>query len=189
MEIEELNQWLKESDQKEMIYEKEYWHRAWNQYVEESSNYYNVLPAKEAIVRFISEKNYRERSHLSGCEELGVRIKIGDICFIDFGMSYLNEAGFQHFGILLAFYNSKAFVVPMSSNLSSYRQAGSIYHDSGKKHLLRLGKIKGMNKESVLFLNDAKWINTARIIDVKAHLDKNSELFREIKSRVKKCLD
>lgn len=54
---------------------------------------------------------------------------------------------------------------------------------------MRLGKIKGMNKESVLFINDAKWINTARIIDIKAHLDKNSELFKDIKERVKDCLD
>ena len=54
---------------------------------------------------------------------------------------------------------------------------------------MRLGKIRGMNKYSVLFINDAKWINTARIIDVKSHLDKNTNLFREIKERVKQCLD
>ena len=40
-----------------------------------------------------------------------------------------------------------------------------------------------------LNINDAKWINTARIIDVKAHLRRDSELFCEIKDRVKNCLD
>ena len=49
--------------------------------------------------------------------------------------------------------------------------------------------VAGMRKPSVLFINDAKWINTARIIDVKAHLDKDSELFKDIKERVKRCLD
>ena len=39
------------------------------------------------------------------------------------------------------------------------------------------------------YLSLSKWINTARIIDVKSHLDKNSNLFREIKERVKQCLD
>ena len=46
-----------------------------------------------------------------------------------------------------------------------------------------------MNKNSVLFMNDAKWINTARIIDVKAHLDRQGELFQEIKARVIHCLN
>ena len=59
----------------------------------------------------------------------------------------------------------------------------------GKRHLMRLGKLKGMNKNSVLFINDAKWINTARIIDVKAHLDRQGELFQEIKERVIHCLN
>ena len=53
---------------------------------------------------------------------------------------------------------------------------------------MRLGKIEGMNKESVLFLNDAKWINTARIIDVKAHIERNEELFINIKKRMMECL-
>lgn len=189
MDIEQLNQLLKESDKKEKAKNQIYWENIWNQYIRESSSYYNVLPTKDVLVRFISEKNYRDRYLCNSCEELGVRIRIGDICFIDFGMSYLNEAGFQHFGLILSFYNSKAFVVPMSSNHISYRQAYSVHNPNGKKHLMRLGKIDGMNKESVLFLNDAKWINTARIIDVKAHLDKNSDLFNEIKERVKMCLD
>ena len=41
-----------------------------------------------------------------------------------------------------------------------------------------------LNKASVLFLNDAKWINSARVIDVKAHIDPNSHLF----DKIKKCV-
>ena len=86
-------------------------------------------------------------------------------------------------------YHGKAFVIPMSGNYNAYLQAYSRQNPNGKQHLMQLGKIAGMRKPSVLFINDAKWINTARIIDVKAHLDKDSELFKDIKERVKRCLD
>lgn len=52
------------------------------------------------------------------------------------------------------------------------------------KHLMALGEVKGLSKSSVLFLNDAKWINTARIIDVKAHLNPKEALFQEIRRRI-----
>ncbi|WP_200804765.1 hypothetical protein [Anaerorhabdus furcosa] len=41
-----------------------------------------------------------------------------------------------------------------------------------------------MNKPSVLFLNDCKYINTARIIDIKAHLSTDSPCYRMIKKRI-----
>ena len=50
---------------------------------------------------------------------------------------------------------------------------------------MRFEKLKGMNKNSVLFINDAKWINTARIIDVKSHLKVDSKKFSDIMNRVK----
>ena len=53
---------------------------------------------------------------------------------------------------------------------------------------MRIGLIEGMKKESVLFLNDCKYINTARIIDVKATIPENSALFGRIVRRVKECL-
>lgn len=49
---------------------------------------------------------------------------------------------------------------------------------------MALGEVKGLSKSSVLFLNDAKWINTARIIDVKAHLNPKEALFQEIRRRI-----
>lgn len=187
MDIEKINLCMKDEKNKKAA-QQEYWKEVWNEYIEETSGYYNLLSVYDARVRLISEMNYRQRANMSGCEELGVRVRIGDICFIDFGMSYLNEAGFQHFGLVMKFCNNKAYVIPMSSNPASYHQAYAKENPKGKKHLMRLGKIEGMNKESVLFLNDAKWINTARIIDVKAHIDKRGELFMNIKKRMMECL-
>ena len=62
--------------------------------------------------------------------------------------------------------------------------ASAVYGWRLKRHLMRLPEIEGLNKSSVLFLNDAKWINSARVIDVKAHIDPNSYLF----DKIKKCV-
>ena len=48
---------------------------------------------------------------------------------------------------------------------------------------MQIGKPEGLNKPSVLYMNDARYINTARVIEVKAHIPTDSELFREIRMR------
>ncbi len=189
MEIKKLYELLEHEKEEQRITEATYWDYLWELYVEEKSADYQMLAVKEAIPRLISDDNLRKRRHINNCMELGLNIKIGDICYIDYGEAYINEIGYQHFGLIVSIFHSKAFVVPMSGNHAAFLQAYSKDNPKGKRHLMRLGKIKGMNKESVLFINDAKWINTARIIDIKAHLNKNSSLFHEIKERVKSCLD
>ena len=57
-----------------------------------------------------------------------------------------------------------------------------------KSHLFALGEIPGLYKESCLFLNDAKWINTARIIDVKGHIDPKGKQFQQILKCVCECI-
>ena len=44
--------------------------------------------------------------------------------------------------------------------------------------------IEGLTKVSVLFINDSKWINTSRIIEIKAHIDVNGEIFKEVQKRI-----
>lgn len=189
MEIKELQELIDSEEKEGKITGKGYWNQLVDMFVEEQTKEYETLDVKEALPKLISDANYRERKNITSCNELGVDIRVGDICYIDFGEAYIYEIGFQHFGLILTLFHNKAFVVPMSGNHGAYMQAYSKDNPKGKKHLMRLGKIKGMNKESVLFLNDAKWINTARIIDVKSHLDRNSLLFNDIKEKVKDCLD
>lgn len=189
MEIKKLYELLAQDSAQGALGDKIYWNELWDHYVEEKSADYKGLDVKEGISRFISDQNLRMRRNAANCTQLGVDIRVGDICYIDFGEAYVSEIGYQHFGIILAFFHNKAFVVPMSGNHTAYEQAYSKDNPNGKRHLMRLGKVEGMNKESVLFINDAKFINTARIIDVKAHLSRQSELFKEIKQRVIKCLE
>ena len=150
---------------------------------------YAQLPERVLQSHLISEANWMLRREYRSCDQLGVKIQVGDICYIDFGQAYLNEAGFQHFGLILKIFNGKAFVVPMTSNPETYAQA---YDEKtnihGKQHLMRIGRIQGLYRESVLFLNDCKYINTARIIDVKARIPKDSLLFEKITQRILQCL-
>ncbi|MCB6585625.1 hypothetical protein, partial [Streptococcus gordonii] len=72
-------------------------------------------------------------------------------CYIDFGNAFIEEIGFQHFGLILSLCKNKAYVVPMSGNELAYAQAYSKDTPNGKKHLMRLEKVGRMKKRSVLF--------------------------------------
>jgi len=159
-------------------------------YLEDQKKTYRSMCQKELKGHLISEVNWRERHQLLSCEQLGVNIRVGDICYVDFGRAYIQEAGFQHFGLIVSMYHGKAFVIPMTSNPSTYAQGyHPIHNPNGKKHLLQIGLIPGLVRPSVLFMNDAKFINTARIIDVKAHIAVSSDLFILILDRIKECIN
>lgn len=188
MDAKKLYEVLKEYNYSKSDSISKEWKKIISDYVSEKNADYLSLEINEAVPRLISEQNLRARRNAQNCAELGVDIRIGDICFIDFGEAYINEIGYQHFGLILTISHNKAFVVPMSGNHQAFLQAYSSNNLCGKKHLMRLGKIAGMNKKSVLFINDAKFINTARIIDVKAHLNRDSILFKEIAFQINECL-
>lgn len=145
---------------------------------------FNRMTRKEARDSLLSEYNYKVRSKLKSCRSFGLNIEPGDVCYIDFGRAYVTEAGYQHFGLVLKVFNGKAFVLPMTSNKSALE--GAYEPDDnpeGMNHLYRIGAIEGLTRESVLFLNDGKFINTARIIDVKGHLDPEGEAFKKVYAR------
>lgn len=141
-----------------------------------------MLDEREVYDYMISKMNYCQRKQMISSDDVGVNVYIGDICYIDYGMAYLWEIGYQHFGLVLSIQNSKAFVVPVSGSARAYATAHK------KEHMMRLGQISGLNKPSILYINDAKWINTARILDVKAHISPSSSLFLRIKQNVREMI-
>ena len=129
-------------------------------FLKQRSRSFSELNHKEQAERLISEANLEERQHLYSCTALGVDVRVG-----------------------------KAFVIPMSGNPSAAAQAYDEQDNPrGKRHLMRMPHIEGLNKQSTLFLNDCKFINTARIIDVKAHVDRGSPLFQKIHSRMRQVI-
>lgn len=155
-------------------------------------DYLDILKEKlvgmeyEELKQFlVSESNYYSKGEDKSCiRNIGV-IREGDICYIDFGKNYTSEIGFQHFGLVVKVFESKAFVIPMTSNEEAYEKAyDPIDNPTGTLHLMRLDYIKGLNKMSVLFLNDGRYINTARIIKRTAKISTYSDLYMEIKKRI-----
>lgn len=137
---------------------------------------------------YISRMNYIERYKFSSNYETGVIVNVGDICYIDFGEAFIQEIGYQHFGLVISSFRGKFFVVPMSGKQDIYQELLSEDGKLARPHLYPLAKRSGLNKNSILFLNDAKYINGARIIDVKSHLDPSSLEFKEIEAQLKQCI-
>lgn len=160
------------------------------EYLEKCRNYLTSLSKVDAKRECLSGLNRFERSLRISSLDQSLYVKPGDIVYVDFGQAYLNETGFQHFGLILAMFQYKAFVVPMSSNHQTVMKAPN-YHNGtdSRQHLFYIGQPEGMHRESVLFLNDAKFINTARIIEIKSHLDCESKTFRQIKKIYAKIFD
>ncbi len=163
---------------------KKEWNKLWSWFVKEKKQEYSTISYRESVQRLVSEKNYNVRRMAKSSKALGLQIYPGDICYIDFGQAYLYEAGYQHFGLVVSIVHYKALVIPMTSNPQTYQKAFS----KDGSYLYPLGKVEGLNRRSVLFMNDAKFINTARIIDVKAHIDVHSRKFLEIKEKLKSMM-
>ena len=160
------------------------------QYLSDRRRFYRQWMPDHIGQCMISEENYLARSRLPSGEEAGVHVQTGDICWIDYGQTYLNEMGFQHFGLIIKICYKKALVVPMTSNVSDYQKAyDPLENPEGNVCLMRLGIVEGMRKVSTLFLNDMRFINTARVFAVMAHLDVQDPLFIEVELRLKKMLE
>ena len=157
----------------------------WKNYIRYREDVYYPYVSDNIENNLISEANWMIRSQNISSEDLGLYLTVGDICFMDFGQAYLNEMAYQHFGIIMSICRKKALVIPMTSNPVQYANAYDAKENpNGKIHLMRLGDIKGLRYHSVLFLNDMKFVNTARVIEVKAHIDQDSTLFRKIQQRM-----
>ncbi len=162
--------------------------QAWNDYLKAKEGVYKKIQFHNYENNLISEANWVIRGKYYSGEECGIKVNVGDICFLDYGQSYLNEMGYQHFGIVMAIYQKKALVIPMTSNQETYAKAFDVDNKNGKRNLMRIGAIKGLKKPSVLFLNDMRFVNTARIIRIQDHISIRSALFKEIQQRMKEII-
>ncbi len=166
--------------------EGEYERRIWNNYMNSKKMMLDAVDEDTCVQGIVSELNWADRYDCGTSEEFGIIPAAGDICYIDYGnAAFKNEIGYQHFGLIVSIFLKKALVIPMTGNEEKYMSAyDPSYNPSGKCHLMRLGKVPGMTKPSVLYMNDLKYINTARIISRIAHLDPESRLFWQIQLRM-----
>ena len=145
-------------------------------YIREYMNFIKSMSLSLQRKECISGVNRMKRSKYWTCKGFGMTVSKGDICFVDFGHSYINECSFQHFALVLNFYHGKAFVIPMTSNETTVSLAKS----GSRSHLYYLGKLEGLDKETCLFMNDGRFINTSRVISINAHINPKSCRYMEI---------
>lgn len=148
-------------------------------YMEVYQDYLNELPPRQRYKECISGFNRIKRGKMWSSNALGIEVALGDICYIDYGHAYVNEAGYQHFGLVLAIFNHKLLVAPMTSNVTAVNHSRNLEGEK-KSHLYFLGKAGGLNKPSVIFLNDCKFINSARIISINGNVGTEGQQFKEI---------
>lgn len=148
-------------------------------YISMYMNLLDGLTSEELRTECISGMNRITRYKTLSCDELGVIVNVGDICFFDYGHAYKNESGFQHLGLVIGVFNYKVCVVPMTSSVKSMVQARNV-SKKGKAHLYFIGKVKGLTEPSTLFLNDFKYVNSGRILEIVTNLKPNDKMFIEI---------
>lgn len=154
------------------------------EYLEHYRSYLKTRAKNEQVKEIKSGYNRMNRTEMWSSDAMNLSVKRGDICFIDYGKAYLNEAGYQHFGLVLREFNQKILVVPMTSNKGSIKQSRN-FIENGKKHLYYIGHLEGLHKPSTLFLNDFKFVNSSRIISINGHLKPDSDMFKEILNIIK----
>ena len=158
----------------------------WKAYVKQREEIYGRFLPGYVDHNMKSEAMWVLRGRYASGEDIGIRVSPGDICWLDYGQTFNNEMGYQHFGLIVSIVHRKALVIPLTSNEEMYRKAGE--ENSRYDHLMRIGMPQGLRRNSTLFLNDMRYINTARILETRAHIDVDSELFQEICRRASSIL-
>lgn len=110
----EPNEWQKKKNNKTT----EYTQRITSQARIAEEKLLSGLNESEVYDYMLSKLNFCQRKQMYSSLEAKVYVKVGDICFTDFGLAYLSEVGYQHFGLVLAMKHGKIFVVPMSGSSS-----------------------------------------------------------------------
>lgn len=95
-------------------------------YISVYMNLLDGLTSEELQTECISGMNRITRYKTLSCDELGIIVNVGDICFFDYGHAYKNESGFQHLGLVIGVFNYKVCVVPMTSSVKSMAQARNV---------------------------------------------------------------
>ena len=158
----------------------------WSHYIQLKKEIYDQYCPSVSKESLASEDKWLQRYGCRNGGDIGIHVVPGDLCFIDFGQNYFNEMGFRHFGLVVSICVQKALVIPMTSNPETYRRAyDRMDNPQGKRNLYRIGHVEGMDRKSVLFLNDARYINTARVITVMAHMNPEEQMFKDIQNRLK----
>ena len=136
--------------------------------------YYKELSEEEKNAYSISKYNHIHKSKKYN-SILIEHIHVGDICFFDFGCAYRYEIGYQHLALVLAKYKTKLLVVPIISVKKTFEPCME------KAYLPK--DSYNLNNNSIVLLNDMKWISGMRTLSYIGHINEKDDVFDEIRTK------
>jgi mRNA-degrading endonuclease toxin of MazEF toxin-antitoxin module len=106
------------------------------------------------------------------------KYKKGDIVYIELGTNIGNELSYIHPCVILEENRDNIFIIPCSSSKVSkiYDKKGNIY-----KEYILASKNDGFTKDTVLLLNNIKWVSKTRIVNTMGKVSKEllNKLYEE----------
>ena len=90
-------------------------------------------------------------------------IRVGDICYCDFGDAYQYEIGYQHLGVVISIVKEKLLY-------TQYRLSKDFY--------------SCLKNDSIALLNDSKWISKSRVIRIVGKMNAYDNDFKQLKYKV-----
>ena len=173
MNFKNLRQYVTDENKNKAIIAQPFYPLIKKEYMNVCSRLFESFNTAEGIGSLISEINFKSNAKKSSVfsENVKMDLSAGDVCLIDFGKQYTYECSYVHLGLVIGFSQKKLFVVPMTSNKKTLGKAEEQTSDH-LAVLLESDLAEGhIDKNSVLFLNDARFINSARIIEKVGHID------------------
>lgn len=161
--------------------------RDWSYYGE---SIFETMTVNEVSKVLISLVNWSQRKNdyelLDSMKNL---YRPGDICFIELGLPYADEDGYQRLCLIVSKTNEKLLIVPMANNKTYYDEAIK-YHSPGYMPFPENEQIGGryISPKTTLLLNDLNFVSPIRVIRPIGHIDEKAELFLEIKKRIKEMI-
>ena len=173
MNFKNLRQYVTDENKNKAITAQPFYPLIKKEYMNVCSNLFESCSTAEGIGSLVSEINYKTNAKKASdfIKNISLELSSGDVCLIDFGKQYTYECSFVHLGLVIGISQKKLFVVPMTSNKRTLEKA----QEQSSDHLavlLTSDLTEGhIDKSSVLFLNDARFINSARIIEKVGHIN------------------
>lgn len=118
----------------------------------------------------IGEKNWMVRNHFSKympAKGKADKVKVGQVCVVDYGKTYKGEIGYIHPGLCIGKKENKYLVIPMTTG-KNWRS--TCYHPANNPNQTKQYRqscvSEGFSKDGVLLIDDMKFISGGRILDL-----------------------
>lgn len=137
------------------------------------------MNAYDAASTIISDANWIQKSTIDNFYDntnKRITIELGNIYYIDYGKTFCGELSYFHYGLCIGKRDGKILIVPMRSGHDVFDKA---YHPTnnpmGNRKYRQALTQEGFAKNSVLLINDTKYISAGRI-DKKSNMINNETL-------------